>query len=64
MAYYELNVKCERCGTTAIYVGHRGRRSAIAAAKSEGWYPAVGTFMWICGECQKPDGKATSKEAA
>jgi hypothetical protein len=63
MAYYELNIICERCRQTAIFVGMSGRRSAVSAAKSNGWYPAVGTCIWICDDCQKPDerGKATSE---
>lgn len=55
MAYFELKVECERCKQDAIFVGMSGRRSAVAAAKSNGWYPAVGTVMWVCDECQKED---------
>jgi DNA-directed RNA polymerase subunit RPC12/RpoP len=59
MAYYELEISCERCGQKAIFVGMSGRRSAVAAAHSHGWYPAVGTFMWVCASCQKPTNKST-----
>jgi hypothetical protein len=63
MAYYELNVICERCRETKIFVGMAGRRSAVSAAKSHGWYPAVGTSMWICDDCQKPAELATLRAA-
>lgn len=65
MAYYELDVQCERCGKKHIYVGD-GRKGAVRAAKSHGWHFAVGTsYMPICPECQKPkaDESVTTRDA-